>query len=160
MLRLLASILAALALALAAGCGGSDNSATKTQSKADYSRQVEQTRTTLSEAFTDIGKGIGKNASPKDIGSRLDQGATALNDAADRFAKIAPPAEVKDAHAKLVAGLRELADVFARSADAARKGDTAELAKSLQNVQATQGAKKISDAADELKKKGYSLPTG
>jgi len=97
MLRLLASILAALALALAAGCGGSDNSATKTQSKADYSRQVEQTRTTLSEAFTDIGKGIGKNASPKDIGSRLDQGATALNDAADRFAKIAPPAEVRTA---------------------------------------------------------------
>jgi hypothetical protein len=160
MLRLLASALAIVAL-VAAGCGGSDDGGkTSTQTKAEYTKQIEQARDALSKAFTDIGAGIGKGASAKQIGDRLDEGSKALDDAASRIGNVTPPSDVKDAQASLVAGLRELGDVFAKSADAARKGDTAELAKSLQNVQASEGSQKISEAIAEMKKKGYPLPTG
>ncbi len=159
MLRLLASALAVVAL-VAAGCGGSDDDAkkTSTQTKAEYTKQIDGARDALSKAFTDIGNGINKGASAKQIGDRLDEGAKALDDAASRIDDVTAPDAVKAAQAKLVAGLRELGDVFSESADAARKGDTAELAKSLQNVQASDGSKKISEAIAEMKKQGYALP--
>lgn len=158
MLRLLASALAIVAL-VAAGCGGSDDGkTTSTQTKAEYTKKIDSARDALSKAFTDIGNGINKGASAKQIGDRLDEGAKALDDAAGRIDDVTAPDAVKAAQDKLVAGLRELGDVFAKSADAARKGDTAELAKSLQNVQASDGSKKISEAIAEMKKQGYALP--
>jgi hypothetical protein len=158
MLRPLAALLALVAL-VAAGCGGGSDKPSK-QDRATYTKQIDQVRNTLNDTFTSIGEDITKGSSAKQIGDKLDEGSKALENAANQFDKIDAPSDAQAAHDKLVDGLHKLSDVFAQSAAAARKGDTAELAKSLQNVQNSTGAKEITQATDELRKKGYNLNGG
>ncbi|MCW2995551.1 MAG: hypothetical protein JWQ18_3046, partial [Conexibacter sp.] len=129
-----------------AGCGGSDN---KASSKQEYGKQLAEAGQTLQKTFADIGDATGSATSSKQIGDRLDKGAGALDDAAKKFGAITPPADAKVAHQKLVDGLKELADVFRKGADAARKNDTAALTKALQGLSSSDGVKKITQAQEE-----------
>jgi len=152
---LLATLLALVLVT--AGCGGSDND--KATSKQDYGKQLAAAGQTLQKTFADIGDATGSTTSSKQIGDRLDKGASALDDAAAKFGAITPPAEAKSAHQKLVDGLKELAGVFRKGADAARKNDTATLTKALQGLASSDGVKKITQAQEELKAKGITVTT-
>ena len=145
------------ALLLVAGCGGGGDD--KSSSKSDYGKELAAAGQTLQKTFADIGDATGASTSSKQIGDRLDKGATALDDAAAKFGAIDPPAEAKGAHQKLVDGLKELAGVFRKGADAARKNDTATLTKALQGLATSDGVKKITEAQKELKDAGITVTT-
>jgi len=147
-----------LALLLVAGCGGGGGDE-KSSSKSDYGKELAAAGQTLQKTFADIGDATGASTSSKQIGDRLDKGATALDDAATKFGAIEPPDEAKSAHQKLVDGLKELADVFRKGADAARKNDTATLTKALQGLATSDGVKKITEAQKELKDAGITVTT-
>jgi hypothetical protein len=146
----------ALVLALvAAGCGGSDGGT----SKEDYGKSLGQAGQTLQKTFSDILAQTGSGTSTKETGDRLDRGAKALDDAAERFDDIEPPSDAKSAHAKLVDGLHELADVFRKGAGAARKHDTKALTQTLQGLATSDGVRKIAAAQKELEAKGVTVET-
>jgi predicted small secreted protein len=155
MRRVLILLVALLAL-IVAGCGGGSDSGSGT-SKEQYGKEIQQAGQTLQKTFADISDQTGSATSSKQIGDRLDKGATALDDAAKKFGDITPPEEAKAAHQKLVDGLSELADVFRKGADAARKNDTASLTKELQGLTTSDGVKKITEAQQELKAAGINV---
>jgi uncharacterized phage infection (PIP) family protein YhgE len=153
-----ALVLLTLIVALvASGCGGDSNS--KATTKDEYGQQLAQAGQTLQKTFADIADQTGSSTSSAQIADRLDKGATALDDAAKKFAEITPPSEVKGAHQKFVDGFKELAGVFRKGADAARKNDTTTLTKALQGLTTSDGVKKITEAQKELETKGITVPT-
>jgi acyl-CoA reductase-like NAD-dependent aldehyde dehydrogenase len=148
-------VLAALLALVVAGCGGGDGDASS--SKEDYSKELAQAGQTLQKSFAGISDETGANTSAKQIGDRLDKGATALDAAARKFGAITPPDAAKAAHQKLVEGIKELAGIFRRGAAAARKNDTASLTKALQGLSTSDGVKKITEAQQELKANGITV---
>jgi hypothetical protein len=156
-----ALLLLTMILALVAtGCGGDDNGGGGgATSKDDYGKQLAAAGQTLQKTFSDIADQTGSSTSSAQIADRLDKGAQALDDAAAKFADIDPPADVEDAHQKFVDGFKELADVFRKGADAARKNDTSTLTKALQGLTTSDGVKKITEAQQELEQKGVTVPT-
>jgi hypothetical protein len=153
-MRRLVAFALVLALALV-GCGGDDGGT----SKQDYAKSLGETGQTLQQTFSDILAQTGSGSSNKQTGDRLERGAKALDDAADRFDKIDPPSDAKSAHAKLVEGLHDLADVFRKGAESARKNDTKSLTSTLQGLATSEGVKKITEAQKELEAKGITVTT-
>jgi acyl-CoA reductase-like NAD-dependent aldehyde dehydrogenase len=150
-------VLSVLVVALvAAGCGGDGSSA---ESKEQYVKDLEKTSQTLQRTFTDLQQRNGGSTSLEQAGDRLDRGAKAIDDAAERFADISPPEEAKAAHRKLVDGLHELADVFRKGAEAARQKNEAALTKVLQGLISSDGVRKITEAQRELQAKGITATT-
>jgi len=154
-MRRLLSVVALVLVLLAAGCGGSGGGT----SKEEYSKDLAQAGQTLQRTLSEIVTQSGSSSSTQATGVRLEQGAKALDDAADRFDKIDPPSEAKGAHAMLVAGLHELAKVFRRGAAAARKNDTKGLTATLQGLVNSEGIKKIGEAQKELEAQGITVAT-
>jgi hypothetical protein len=151
MRRLLVVPLLAGLLAVA-GCGGGGGSSA--ESKDQYVKDLQATSRTLQQTFTQIQQQTGTSTSLAQAGERLDQGANAIDRAADRFAAITPPKEARDAHRKLVQGLHEVADLFRNGAQAARNGSEAALTKVLQGLATSDGVRKITEAQQELQAKG------
>jgi uncharacterized protein YukE len=141
-----------------AGCGGDGGDGAAT-SKDDYGKELAQAGQTLQRTFSDIADQTGSSTSSAQIADRLDKGAAALDDAAKKFGAITPPSDAKAAHVKLVQGLQELADVFRKGADAARKNDSTTLTKALQSLSSSDGVRKITEAQEELKAKGITVTT-
>jgi uncharacterized protein YukE len=154
-MRRLLTLVAVLVAVVAAGCGGSTDSS----SREAYGKSLAKASATLQKTFADIAGQSTTSRSSKQVGDRLERGAKALDEAANRFAEIKPPAEVKDAHRKLVDGLHELAAVFRKSADAARRNDTKSLTAALQGLANSDGVKKITEAQQQLKDAGVTVAT-
>jgi hypothetical protein len=150
-------VLTVLIALVVAGCGGGGDK--PAASKDEYGKQLAQAGQTLQKTFADISDQTGAGTSAKEIATRLDRGAAALDQAAKKFAAIQPPSDVKPAHQKLVDGLKELGGVFRQGAAAARKNDTANLTKALQGLSTSDGVKKITEAQQELKAKGIKVTT-
>jgi hypothetical protein len=158
-------VLLVLLLALVvAGCGGggdkggSDGGGGQV-SKQEYGKQLAAAGETLQKTFADISDQTSGETSAKQVGQRLADGAKALDQTVAKFKAITPPAAVKAAHDKLVAGLGELADIFRKGATAATKNDTASLTKALQGLSSSDGVRKITEAQQELKKAGVTVTT-
>jgi hypothetical protein len=156
-------LLLTLIALVAAGCGGDDGGSGsgdgQAVSKQEYGKQLAAAGQTLQKTFSDISDQTSGNASSKEVGARLEEGAKALDGAVVKFKAITPPATVKAAHAKLVEGLGELADVFRKGAEAARENDTASLTEALKGLASSDGVKKITEAQNELKKQGVTPTT-
>jgi hypothetical protein len=156
-------LLALLVALVAAGCGGDDGGGSggtsTTSSKQEYGKQLQAAGATLEKTFGDISDQTGSGTSSKEIADRLDSGATAIDQSANKFASITPPAQVKAAHAKLVDGLHEIADQLRKAADAARKDDSKTLATALQSLLRGPGATKLNEATAALKKAGIQTST-
>jgi hypothetical protein len=164
MRRPLVLLVLLLALVLA-GCGGgddkggSDGGGGGQVTKQEYGKQLAAAGETLQKTFASISDQTSGETSAKEVGQRLGEGAKALDQTVAKFKAITPPAAVKAAHDKLVAGLGELADIFRKGATAATKNDTASLTKALQGLSSSDGVKKITEAQQELKKAGVTLTT-
>jgi predicted small secreted protein len=154
MTRRLIVALAAVAMA-AAGCGGGGD-----DGKDTYVKEFNKADVTLERTLTGIGEDIQARTSGRAVGAKLDEGARALDDAAQDFEAIDPPTDADAAHRKIVAGLRKLAALFRDSATAAREDDVARLTRTLQGLQSSPGAREIRAAQQELKAKGYKVKDG
>src|SRR4051812_41648537 len=153
-------LLLLLVALVAAGCGGGgDDDGKAPSSKQQYGKELQAAGATLQKTFGDISDQTGSNTSSKQIGDRLAQGATAVDQSADKFAKITPPPSAKGAHQKLVDGLHEIADQLRKAADAAHKNDSKSLAAALQSLLKGEGAKKLNQATAELKAQGITPST-
>jgi hypothetical protein len=141
-----------------AGCGGGDSGGNdKSTSKEAYGKQLAAAGQALQKTFADIGDQTGNTTSSKKIGARLKKGATTLDQAVKKFEAITPPADVKGAHAKIIAGLQEIADALRKSADAATNDDPATLNKALAALTTGDGIKKITEAQQELEAAGVTV---
>jgi len=163
MRRALPLLVLVLAL-VAAGCGGGDDDGSKTtsttssssSSKQAYAAQLQQASATLQKTFGDISDQTGSNTSSKQIGDRLQKGAVAVDQSADKFAKITPPPAAQAAHQKLVTGLHEIAAELRKAATAARANDSKALATALKALLQGDGAKQLTAATAELKALGLT----
>ena len=143
------AVAAAAAALFAAGCGGDD--------KEDYVKEFNEVGRTLERTLTSLGTDITGSTDPKQIGTKLDQGARALDSAARDLDEIEPPDDAQSAHDKIVSGVRDLAQTFRKGADEAQKGDLTELVDTFSSIQGSQGASKIQEAQRELRDKGYDV---
>jgi hypothetical protein len=108
--------LAATIVALT-GCGGSD----EPLSKADYEQEMGEIASEVGEQ-TDV-EAPPDDASPAEQAEFIEQLQERLREGADRFDEVSPPAEVEEAHADYVTGIRGIADDLEPMAEAARDAD-------------------------------------
>ena len=142
--------LAASVVALAiAGCGGDD--------KEDYVKEFNKVGNTLEKTLTSLGTDLTGSTDPKQIAGKLDEGAKALEDAADELDGIEPPDDAEKAHDKIVSGVKDLSATFEKGASEAKSGDLTKLVKTFSSIQGSQGASKIQEAQKELRDKGYKV---
>jgi hypothetical protein len=145
----LAGLLVA-ALLLLAGCGGDDR-----LSKEEYQGEVQGVGKTLGDALGGIDTSSAGGLD--EVGGQVTGLQTALREAADDLDDLSPPADVEDAHEKLVDGIRGFADDLEQLAEAAESGDLTAI-QTFQDVFTTSDSvRKIREAADELQDKGYAL---
>jgi hypothetical protein len=150
--RLWLIALASFAIALPA-CGGDE------VGKAEYEKEVAKAGRALESSFRKIAEGITSSTSPKEAAAKLEQGAEALDGAAADLDGIDPPGEIEDPHEEMVSGLEELADDFREGAQAARSGDVDRLVRFASDLQGSAAVKKIAEAGNEIREKGYKVET-
>jgi hypothetical protein len=158
----LLALVVGLAFALvAAGCGGGGDGGGRSadDAKAEYTQELAAATASLQRTFGDISDQTGSNTSSAQIAARLEKGATAIDQSADKFGAITPPAAAKDAHAKLVEGLHEMADQLRKAAGAARQNDSKRLVAALQSLLKGPGAQKLAQATAELRAAGIRTST-
>jgi hypothetical protein len=140
------SLLALLLL----GCGGDEE-----LSKEEYESRVVEFSETLREALEPVGADLSGASDLKLIATRLDDGAEVLEGAADDFADVEPPGDVRAAHDKLVRGVRAIARTFRTGADQAAEGDRARLFDTLSRYAESDGPRQIAEAQEEFRRLGY-----
>jgi hypothetical protein len=150
-----------LALVVAAGCGGGGDGSAKPASKVEYGREVLLASQAFQKAFAATPALTTPGTSDTVLARGLDQGATALDEAAGKFKAMTPPKAAEADHRKLVGGFNALATAFHRAAAAAHKSDDAALAKALGGISTAPAVKAIDGVEADLERKGIHLtPTG
>lgn len=147
-LRMLAPAVAAATLFLT-GCGGSGG-----VSKNDYVKRLNEAVTSLQKSTASLGPDATTGAAAV---TRLQDGAKAMDVAAERFDDITPPDDAKRAHEQIVDGLHKFADTFREAADAARSKDSEKLLNVISDIDSSPGAKELQAATEELAAKGYNV---
>lgn len=154
---------AVLALALvAAGCGGGGGSGGGSGSggqlsKSDYEQKMQAIGTDAKKSLN--GLNLSNVSDLKEIAKQTGVAKDKLNSVADQVASLNAPDNAKADNAKMVTGLRGLADELGKLQQAANKGDLKELQKVGNEFSTSQAVKDADDAAKDLKKKGYNIGT-
>jgi hypothetical protein len=152
-------VLLSLVALVGAGCGDGDGGSDGATSKQDYGRELSRATAGLQQAFEELRKSTSEATTVKASGERLAAGATALEKAADNFEGIEPPKASTAAHRKLVEGLNDLATVFRRGADAAKRNDAKGLQEALAGLTTSKGVREITEAQRELERQGVKVTT-
>jgi hypothetical protein len=128
--RLMAGVLAAMALALA-GCGGDDDATTEatggdeaTVAGADeYRQEILDVLTPLSTELQQIGAETADQQSLDQVATNLGQAQDVVRGAIDDLEQIAPPAEFEAPQDRLIGALEEFERATADAQQAAESGD-------------------------------------
>jgi hypothetical protein len=110
-----AAVVLVVALVLVA-CGSDEP-----LSKEDYEREMQDVASGL-ENQPEV-EAPPEGASGEEQAQAVERVQERVREAADKFDEVSPPAEVSEAHADYVAGIRGLADDMQPVVDAARTGD-------------------------------------
>lgn len=148
----LSALLAALAVAVA-GCGGGAR-----LSKAEYEAEVAAIGRDLEARFGDLGSRLGAS-DLSSLAALLARLGEALDTAAGRLSQLKPPEEVQAAQDQLVQAARDLADRAREVADTLQEAPLSELVSLQDELDLTRSDafRRLEQALDELKAKGYSL---
>ena len=138
------SILAALLLA---GCGESGR-----LSKSDYEQRVRSIYADIQEAFQKTNV-----TSTTLLADRIEAAQGTLRSSADELDEIEPPKQVEEETEELVEGMREYADDLDELHEAAVRGDRAAVEAFTSGVAKNEAVKRMAEAAEEMKFKGYDL---
>ena len=147
-LRPLAPLAVAAALFVTA-CGGSGG-----VSKNDYVKSLNDAVASLQKSTASLGPAATSGGAAE---QRLEDGAKAMDAAAENFNSIAPPDDAEHAHGQIVDGLHKFADTFRDAADAARAEDNEKLLQVISDIDSSPGAKELQAATEELAAKGYNV---
>ena len=147
-LTALAPVAAAAAL-FVAGCGGSGG-----VSKNDYVKSLNEAVASLQKSTASLGPAATTGGAAE---KPLEEGAKAMDAAAENFSDIAPPEDAKHAHGQIVDGLHKFADTFRDAAEAARAKDDKKLLNVISDIDSSPGAKELQAATEELAAKGYNV---
>lgn len=160
MKRIIAGLLALAVFAVAApGCGGGGGG--EWLSKAEYEQRVAEIGTELRARFGELGaattdpSNLGRLADPLDtLGKALDQAAARLSD-------LKPPKEVQTVRDTFVKAAHDLADLVRDVADKVQDAPRPELLEIRDelDVSRSDAFKRLQEAVEELKAKGYELGT-
>jgi hypothetical protein len=141
--------LAVAAALVVAGCGSSGG-----VSKNDYVKSLNEAVASLQKSTSSLGPDATSGGAAV---TRLEDGAKAMDVAAENFNNITPPDDAKHAHGQIVDGLHKFADTFRDAASAARSKDSEKLLKVLSDIDQSPGAKELQAATEELAAKGYNV---
>ncbi len=138
---------------LVAGCGGGGSSKGSSSgpplTKEEYQAKLEQ-------IAKDVGTSIGSTTTSNDLTKAdVDKLVTALKQFADEIANVNPPAEVKELHQRLVAGIRAFADEFPGIAET--MSNTKDPSAAIAALFGSKAIQDLSKVQQELKAKGYDL---
>ena len=151
-------VLAAAALAAgAAGCGGDGGG--DRLSKEEYQQQVKDVGSTLTKSAEGL-SGAFNQSDPESldqVADEVEKLQDAMNTAADDLDAMNPPQDAQASHDKLVDGMRGFAGDIGDLAEAARDGRLKDIQDFAENFGNSDSAKKIQEATEELKAKGYAL---
>jgi hypothetical protein len=142
----LSVVVTAAALTAAAGCGSEHR-----LSKAEYEQTVRSAYAPVQAAF--LGTRVGLGALPERVAAAQDR----LRQAADRLEEAKPPKEVERQNEEIVEGLRTYVGDLGELAAAARRGDPAAIEAFTARISDNEAVKRIAEAAEEMKFKGYDL---
>jgi ABC-type transporter Mla subunit MlaD len=158
MARWTMTILCVAATAVAAGCGGGDHlSKDAYQEELDSAIQkIEQAFQGLGDSLQKVGSGSGSlDAVADEIGNIQGE----LNSAADDLDGVTPPEDVEAAHEKFVDGMRALSDDLDDFESAVDDGDRGAIEGFANDADSLDSVKKLEEASNELKDKGYAVGT-
>jgi hypothetical protein len=151
--RGLATLAVALLALVAAGCGSGGGGQL---SKSEYQRHLQTDGDEITKAFKPLTR---PPSSLNQLASELQTGVSKLNSAAHDLDGVKPPKNVEKDNSELVGGLRELARELESLKKAAQKQDPQLVSKTLDDLRKSHGLVDARRAADDLKKKGYTLGT-
>lgn len=147
MLRSALLTTSALAALLLAGCGESGR-----LSKSDYEQRVRSIYADIQEAFQKTNV-----TSTTLLADRIEAAQGTLRSSADELDEIEPPKQVEEETEELVEGMREYADDLDELHEAAVRGDRAAVEAFTSGVAKNEAVKRMAEAAEEMKFKGYDL---
>jgi hypothetical protein len=144
--RALCALAAALSLVAFTGCGGSSSSSTD-----NYKKDAQKVATDFKNSAVAAGQEL-QSATTTDARVKgLESLKTSVNNAADGFAKLTPPANVKSDQDALVAGFRSLSSDIDQVQQAVKTNDAAAAQAALPKLQADQS--KVLQAVTSLQSK-------
>jgi hypothetical protein len=156
MTRRAVGTIAALAVALAAGCGGDGDRL----SKAEYEGRLNETGNEIERSFDDLGdafQGGADQTSLDDAAARIGQIQEQIRSEADELEEVEPPEDAEAEHEQFVEGLNGVADDLGEFRQAVEDGDVQAIQEFGQEFQESEAAKRLEEAGDSLQEKGYNL---
>jgi len=148
MTRIPFAFLAAVLVALAAGCGGDER-----LTKREYEEKVRAEYAEVQEAFRATGASYGQ----PDLADKIEAAQQQLREAADELDEAKPPEEVEAENQQIVDGMRRYADSLDRLRNAAERGDFAVIEDATARIADNEAVEQIAEAAERMKFKGYDL---
>ena len=140
----------AAAAALVAGCGGGSDRL----SKAEYEQVIQTDGRDARQAVT---RASGSITSPATLPTQIAAAENAVKKAADDLDAAKPPKDAEADNHTIVVGLRTLQTELGKLRAAAKKHDIAALQAAAAALQASPEIKAAQRAAEDLKKKGYTV---
>jgi hypothetical protein len=147
--------LAALVV-LAAGCGGGDGGTQLT--KAQYEQQLQSVGQSIDSSFEELTQSFqGDSPSFDKAADQIAAIQDQMRQQADDLDEVTPPDDVQAEHDKMVAGLRGFADDLDEFRQAVEDKSVEAMTKFADTFTNSESAKKIQEAGDSLKEKGYDI---
>jgi uncharacterized protein DUF7018 len=132
---------------LLVGCGGKER-----PSKSEYEQKVRSVYADVQQAFRETNV-----TSQGDLAGRVEAAQEQLRQASEELEAVEPPKEVEKENEEIVEGMREYADDLDVLREAAARGDVAALEAFNTQIADNESVRKIAEAAEEMKFKGYDL---
>jgi chromosome segregation ATPase len=145
-------VLAAVLVALAAGCGGGGSDRL---SKSEYEQKLKGEGSQLKTAFSAVD--LEQSANVGDLTTKLTNLEQELDQSASDIEGLKPPEDVEAANQKLANALHNTADKFGELKQAAKAKDQQRIQQLSQEVATV--LQEGRSAAEELKAKGYDIGT-
>lgn len=139
---------AAIAGALAAGCGGDERS-----SRGEYEQTVQAAYGNVRDAF----RAAGRARSLPALARRIEVARNELEESADDLDDVQPPRELGELHQELILGMRGYASDLAELQQNVEAGNTQAIARFNRRVATNPSVLRMAEAAEEMIHRGYDL---
>jgi hypothetical protein len=132
---------------LLAGCGGEER-----LSKSEYEQKVQVVYADVQQAFRETNV-----KAQSHLADRVEAAQEQLREASEELEAVEPPKDVEEDNEEIVEGMRDYADDLDELREAAARGDRGAIESFNARIAEKKSVRKIAEAAEEMKFKGYDL---